>query len=373
MHHPFSRSLRCMAALLAGCLGCGAGGLAQAAPPSYRIVDLGAQPGFEDMWVSGIDDSGQVVGVLEQSSADGGGWCPYVWQPKTGVHRCETPLPAYSGRLYVNGINRAGVVAATRYDKGHASHAFEWSLHDGFQRLEKPGPGSLTTASHINDGGAVVGSATFGGPPHAVVWRPVDGLVDLHPPGYASSVGYGISDTGVVVGQAAKVEYWNRPVKIDSPGQFTVLPCLDNVMGDCSGRATAINMHAQVVGESQYSGDWVYHAFIWDSARGMLDLTAGGPYASLTSTAADINEMGQVVGIMSGRINGVLLLGPFYWSPSDGARFLADLIDPADPLAGRVEFLPDTAVAINRWGVIVVNAWVDDIYHARALVLTPVR
>lgn len=345
---------------------------AMAAPPVYRIVALDAQPGFEDMWVSDIDDSGQVVGTLEQAAADGGGWCPYVWQPKTGVHRCETPLPAFSGRVSAHGINRAGTVVATRHDKGHAPHAFEWSLHDGFQRLDKPVPGSYTTALGINEGGVVVGHATYGGPTHAVVWPATGGVVDLHPPGYESSVGYGISDTGVVVGHVSEVSYAPQPVKIDAPGQFTVLPCLDNMMGDCTGHASAINTHAQVVGESQYAGDYKYHAFIWDSAHGMSDLTAGHPYATLSSSASDINERGQVVGTVSGRIDGVLVQGPFYWSTGDGIHLLADLIDPADPLAGRVEFL-STAVAINRWGAVAVNGWVDGVYRARALVLVPGR
>lgn len=77
---------------------------------------------------------------------------------------------------------------------------------------------------------------------------------------------------------------------------------------------------------------------------------------------------------MSGRLNGAEVNGPFRWTAASGARYLVDLIDPADPLAGRIQFLSSPEnVAINRWGVIVTNAYIDRIYEVRTLVLTPVR
>lgn len=340
-----------------------------AAPPLYRITEVGIAEGFEQAWPAGISDHGEVVGQMERPSPDLG-ICPFVWSPTSGLHRCDTVYPRAS--LNVRGINRNGLVAAQRYDGSKRPYPFTWSPVGGFKRLERPGPGTWASVFAVNNAGEVVGSSNSGAGLTAAVWRPGLGLVELRPAGYDGSVGYDINKHGAVAAQLM-VGFTIRPGVIDRDGQATEFPCLGNVAGDCTGRSWGLNNIGQVVGEHQYPDDWQTHGFVWSAAGGIQALTAGGPYAAFSSHARDINDRGEAVGTMSGRIDGVEKNGPFRWDAADGAHFLADLIDPADPLAGRVRFLPNTTIAINQAGTIVLTGWIDNVFDARALVLTPVR
>jgi uncharacterized membrane protein len=344
---------------------------AQTELPLYRVTDLGAQDGFQDVWAVDINDGGDVVGQMDEAPPSNG-ICPFIWQPATGLHRCEAVLPSMS--VDVQGISRNRRVAAHRYDRAHSPRAVAWTLHDGFLPLPRCLPGGWTRASGINNADEMAGSCVTPSGLHAIVWRPDGSIVDLHPAGYSTSQGVGINQQGQL---AATLELGigdSIAGMIDRDGHATQFPCLGNAAAGCFASSYALNDRGQVVGASQYAGDWKTHGFIWSANEGIQQLTAGGPYSDFGSHALDINDRGEVVGMMSGRLSdGVWRGGAFRWTAASGARFLVDLIDPADPLSGRIEFLSYSSVAINRWGAIVANAYVDGIYEVRALVLTPVR
>lgn len=358
------------AATIVAMCAAGATGTALAAPPLYRIVEVGVVQGFEQVWAVDINDNGEVLGQMEMAPPDLR-ICPFIWRPDTGLHPCRKVYPAAS--MNVRALNRNGLAAAQRYDRAGDPYPFTWSPAGGFKRLERPGPGTTASVSGVNEAGDVVGSTNPGGGLRAAMWRRSGELIDRHPTGYDGSIGYGINKHGDISGQIM------RGIKMEAgliarDGTVTVFPCLDNVVADdCNGRAWALNNLTQVVGEHQYPGDWRNHAYLWSASTGMRQLTAGGPYAAFSSSASDINDRGEVVGTMSGRIDGVDRSGPFRWSEEDGVHALADLIAPTDPLAGRVSFLRNSATAINRWGAILANAYVDGVFDARALVLVPQR
>src|SRR5438552_18625356 len=96
--------------------------------------------------------------------------------------------------------------------------------------------------------------------------------------------------------------------------------------GTLGGRAAtpfAVNDSGQVVGWSNPTGDFRFHAFSWTPAGGMVDLgTLGGS----DSIAPAVNAGGQVVGGVSCPRNRA-----FSWTP---AAATIDLGTPGGPAAG---------------------------------------
>ena len=74
-----------------------------------------------------------------------------------------------------------------------------------------------------------------------------------------------------------------------------VVPAVDlGTLGGTSSFALAMNASAQVVGQSDVTGDAEQHPFSWRQAGGMVDLgTLGGSYGQATG----VNNNGQVVGV----------------------------------------------------------------------------
>src|SRR5439155_1354085 len=90
-------------------------------------------------------------------------------------------------------------------------------------------------------------------------------------------------------------------------------------LGTLGGNASAnaVNDSGQVVGWSNPTGDFRFHAFSWTPAGGMVDLgTLGGS----DSFALAVNAGGQVVGGVSGTRNRA-----FSWTPAEGMIDLGTL------------------------------------------------
>jgi hypothetical protein len=109
------------------------------------------------------------------------------------------------------------------------------------------------------------------------------------------------------------------------------------------------------------------HPFVWSAASGSLHLANGTPFFDRSPYATDINDSGQVVGSMQD-LHGAR--GLFYWDTAEGMHDMAGLIDPNDPLLGRLSFT-DPFPHVNRWGHVVVSGRIDGVEHA--LLLAPVR
>ena len=138
------------------------------------------------------------------------------------------------------------------------------------------------------------------------------GMEDLGTLGGATSLAFGISETGEVVGQsetaAGRTEafLWTRERGMRSLGTLHGLP---------GSFATHVNTHRRVVGHSYSDED--SQPFLWIPGAGMQPLpTLGGGGVE----ADDLNEFGQIVGVSTtahGDIRATL------WTPAAGPLAVA--------------------------------------------------
>ncbi len=148
--------------------------------------------------------------------------------------------------------------------------------------------GDYSSASALNDGGAVVGYArTASGKTHAFRWTRSGGMKDL---GVLSSGGrsaaYGINDNGDVVGQAADAKNTRASQKAFVWTADDGINDLGNYSGRTGAGAFAIDDRMQAVGEAAFRPT----AF---GNQSVLPLITG---SSDSGTARDVNKFGLVVG-----------------------------------------------------------------------------
>ena len=315
----------CAAGVLALAAGAGA-----AVPAGYTITVVGI---LTDSWEMDINELGQVACTDDRSTVQG-----YLWDD--GILTPLGTLGAAGGGSRAAGINNAcqivGQSAAPGSSSGYTSRAFLWEagVMSGF------GPDTSTYAYDINDAGQIAGWVynSYAGNPRAFFREPGGDVQELGTLGDNESRASAINASGHVVGwagQAPGVEY----AFVWKDGVMTSLGALGGFVKDMyrspESSAADINDLGQVVGSSYTDVDWQRHAFLWQDGH-MTDLGAlpGGDYSS----ALGINNRGQVVGHSS---------RAFLWD--DGTMYkLEDLVD----LGGQWQFLM-AAVAINDSGQIV--------------------
>jgi len=282
--------------------------------PSFQVSNSGVTitelvPAGSN-WATGINDLGQVVGVILEREFIGFFWTNGV------VTRIDSAT--------VEAINRAGQAACNRYPP----RACVWQ--NGVIRDLPTLGGTSSAAGDINDAGQIVGtSSTASGESHAVVWAD-DAITDIGvfapvaineagqvagtcgpPPGHACLWDHGtITDLGTLGGDrssaadinsAGQIVGTSRTARGEQHGFVWASGTMTD-LGDLGARyslATAINDAGQIAGygclekcDNGRGSDDVLHAFLL--TNGMLtDLgTLGGTF----SEPFDINEAGQVVG-----------------------------------------------------------------------------
>jgi probable HAF family extracellular repeat protein len=241
---------------------------------TYTVLDLGALPRGSYSTATGINASGQVVGSSDIGTRDS-----HAFLFSNGTMQDLGTLGGKASRGIA--INAAGQVLGWSYINDTITvHPF---LFSGGRMQDL---GIAGTARAFNDFGQVTGH--FGSPEHAFLFSNGT-MYDLGtPPGFTSTTGYGINNSGQVTGEAYfRIAYYHA--FLYSNGTMQDLGALPG--GNSSG-GRAINNSGQVTGTSAVYGGY-YHAFIYSNGT-MQDLGTlpGGQY----SAASAINNYGHVTG-----------------------------------------------------------------------------
>ena len=311
---------------------------AGATAQTYSVVDFATVSGASmPINATAINAHGSISGFAAAGEAIVSDGVTITYLPPLGSTRSES-----------YGINaNVQVTGAFDFDAGIVRHAFLFSGGSMTDLGTLPG-GNRSAGSAINDSGQITGDSTVAGGlfDHAFLYSNGT-MTDLGTlPGGTSSQGNAINDSGVVVGQA-------DTAKSDLHAFITQgnsLTDLGTLAGGTTGVgytsiASAINNAGQIVGTSSVlpSGE---HAFLYSGGK-MTDLgTLGG-----NSHAYGINSSGQVVGGFSDNSSAFLYANGVMTD-------LMSLIDPSDPLFGKLEL--GAAVGINDSGWIIAGGDLPD-------------
>lgn len=256
----------------------------QAAPPRYRIIDLGTLGGNEAI-ASDINNAGQIVGGSETKKGDG-----HAFIVEAGRMRDLGVIAGSESRATsINGVGQ--VVGESSVNRTNADvHA---CLFSGGRRSDLgvlPG-NSNSRANDINVGGLIVGVAETATGGHAVSFGTT--VVDLDPTGDDISEALAVNNSGTVVGYTVTMSGQRRAV-IFTGGAAQDLGVLGAGAGD-GALCTAINDAGVIVGKSQVDGTPNHgHAFIYNGTMTDLGTLDGNPASN--SAATGINNPGHVVG-----------------------------------------------------------------------------
>jgi probable HAF family extracellular repeat protein len=248
-------------------------------------------------------------------------------------------------------INNAGQVAGRLHDGAAGQRGFLYSA--GTVAEVGTFGGATSTAYRINARGQLVGAADTADSYRGFIYSG-GSMTELGTLGGAYSTAQGINDAGTVVGGAAYGGSQGGLLArafIYSNGTLQNIGTLPN--GDQSD-ARDINSAGQVVGRSAISTDnppeHPFHAFLYQHGE-MTDL---GTLGGIFSSAAAINEAGQIVGYASTprfRVDHAFLFS---------AGVMHDLgTFGDDPLGDTSE-----ATDINNLGQVVGSAWRSGFQHA---------
>jgi probable HAF family extracellular repeat protein len=210
-----------------------------------------------------------------------------------------------------------------------------WDAATGVTRLIDPLPGSsIAIPEAINRPGQVAGQSLT--PPsfqHAYRWSPDGTTVDLGTIAGDYSYSHDINDAGHVVGVSSTATtnvhhaFWWTP----TAGMVD----LGTLPGGTGSYASAVNSSDTVVGRADFGPEGPYRAFVWTRAGGMIDL---GTLGGTVSDARAVNNRGEVAGMATAADGSGHL---FRWTKESG---MVDL--------GRIGYSTE-ATAIDEAGTIV--------------------
>jgi probable HAF family extracellular repeat protein len=334
----------------------------------YDVVDL------DEAWTGSIgrdiNEAGRVAG---QGTNPDGRPRAFLWD---GGDALDLGVPVAEGNLSrARGINEAGaVVGEWRIGTGRQARLKAFLYEDGRMKdlnaLIPAGTGwDLTGAQAINESGQIVGSGTRNNQSHAYIYEnrtPTDLGAILENP---YSVGWGINDSGEVVGGAgsaasssAAFVYRNGAVdRLGNPGPFP------------ASEAVGINNSGQAIGWS-FDPDPATtppraKAFLYDySGEGGAEFESLEPLPDDVYTRArDVDEAGRVVG--GSRAPQEEQFSATLWedNASEGKRQAQDLNDLLLPKDSDWKLVD--AYAINEGGQIVGSGFKDG--ELQAFLLNP--
>jgi len=293
MYIKAMRGLAWAAAISIGSIG-SIGSVASAAV-QYNITPLASPAGTTDVYVTGVNNAGQMVG----HTVDANGIShAALWAPN-GAHAPLQELTNAAGQSSeAYRINNAGqIVGKSKFDANFV-HAVVWNAGVIQDIGILPGATGGSFAQDINDQGVVAGSSKAATGQHAFTWTPGGGMQDwgsFNPGSNSNFAGWNaISNAGVMAG-TAYVLFSPFKASMARPGDTTITN-ISPVAQFSTGMALAINNHDVIVGyQNPNSGN--PHPAIFNGDGTWQDL---GTLGFGEGWAEDINDNGVIVGRVMG-------------------------------------------------------------------------
>jgi probable HAF family extracellular repeat protein len=319
------------------------------------LIELAALPGGFNGFAVSINASGAVIGTAENGETDPlQGYPeshPVLWKDDKVIDLGT--FGGYEGLALA--INKSGQVAGFAQNAisdpfgyfgfGTQSRAFLWQ--DGLlQDLGTLG-GNDANSDYLNDQGQVAGASYTNTIPNPITGLPTQApflwengrMLNLGTLGGNSGVPNGLNNQGQVVGQSNLSGdlvfhpfFWDEGILKDL-GTF----------GGPSGSANGINDAGQVVGYGDLPGppclgySCVHHAFLWDHGI-MTDL--GTLPTEICSNAVSINQRGEIMGYSTPFCNSETF-HPFIWENGNMYDLRALIVPGSDITLGEFSTLND--------------------------------
>ena len=262
--------------------------------PEGGLREIPPPPGAEGMWVTGINDRGEVVGFVTMRSGTED-FRAFMWSEASG-YKSLGSLVGPEGISVAFAVNDSGTV--TGLSDGPSSNlntgmnillndGFVWTAASGISKLG-PVPG-LISASLINNAGTMIGYGQNG----MFLWNPTSGAKSLAlPAGTDCSAAYDLNDNSQVLGFAGTHIGGRCTLQIalvwDVDGSVVrIETCVPKYQSDCAIYIKAINNRGEVIGARDGAG-----AFRWTRAGGFVGFPVAGD-----TFGQDINDLGDVAGM----------------------------------------------------------------------------
>lgn len=319
-------------------------------PRFYKIVEIPRLAATGSVTASGVNDQGMVVGEQETTAA-GRVW---LYQQSSGS-LSELTFDASENGASAGGITDSGLIPGAEVPSNGPPEPGYWTVTGGAMLLTGQLQ-SYTQAVAANDTGTIIGnygqSGTVTSAP--VVWTPPNYAENTTPlPGLRcdhcvrfDTSASAINDGGTIVG-SANFDYENTDP--NAVGMHAVawqngsITDLGGLNGAYYSGANSINGSGDIVGSSRtdQTDGAPSHAFL-DHQGVMTDL--GTLSGDTNSSASCINDSGQIVGSSQSDTTTRAFLY------ENGRMYdLNTLLDPSSPLVGSVSLQGAVTISSNGW------------------------
>ncbi|MEM7457258.1 MAG: hypothetical protein AAF456_23145 [Planctomycetota bacterium] len=291
----------------------------------YSVVDLGDLPGGSASRAFAINDNGEICGTSTVSNSTRG----FFWSESAGMIDIGSPGSGF--QIVAQDINNGGVIAGYG-DSVNETVGFVWDPVNGSQNVGTLSGSNRTFLRGINDAGVATGRSNGEG----ITWDTVNGLQTTGHLGSGAADNQAINELGQIAGASFDPSFNLHAYTWDSQNGATDIGAL--IGKNSVSYANDINNFGVVAG-SFLNPTSESVSYVWDPATG-LDLPGAVPGAPGDSQANAINDSGQVVGA-GGSV-------AFIYKPGTGVRDLNNLLDSSGDL-----WTLSTALDINERGQIV--------------------